>query len=312
MNPDNVNPLDFARDLDFQKILTNPILDIAARFWEEDRYEAFKICYRSMRVVDDLVDNRKATGDRISDLEKRQFGALINDWVEAIHATSADDSLQRQLIDTITHFNIPRWPWRRLARSMIFDLNNDGFASYRVFLRYTKGAAVAPASIFMHLCGVSQGVGGYRTPRFDIRKTSRALALFSYLVHIIRDFEKDQKSNLNYIADDIMATHKLSRASLKRVAHGEPIGDNFRDLMRQYRGLAEFYQKKARRMIDLTLPALKPRYQLSLEMIYSLYSQIFERIDPDNGRFTGAELNPSPEEIQARIDQTIARFGSNN
>jgi hypothetical protein len=52
--------IDFAIDVEFDKILTNPILDIAARFWEKDRYEAFKVCYRSMRVIDDLVDNRKA------------------------------------------------------------------------------------------------------------------------------------------------------------------------------------------------------------------------------------------------------------
>ena len=54
---------------DFQDILTNPILDIAARFWDDERYDAFKICYRSMRVVDNLVDDRKSSGDGISRVE---------------------------------------------------------------------------------------------------------------------------------------------------------------------------------------------------------------------------------------------------
>lgn len=62
--------LDFDRNLDFQQILTNPILDIAARFWEDERYEAFKICYRSMRFIDDMVDDRKIVSLRISEVEK--------------------------------------------------------------------------------------------------------------------------------------------------------------------------------------------------------------------------------------------------
>ena len=45
---------------------------------------------------------------------------------------------------------------------------------------------------------------------------------------------------------------------------------------------------------------LQPRYRLSLEMIYQLYLQIFERIDPQQGTFTGAELQPEPAEIDRR------------
>ncbi|MCK4574677.1 MAG: squalene/phytoene synthase family protein [candidate division Zixibacteria bacterium] len=311
MKSDNTNPFDFARELDFQQILTNPILDIAARFWEDDRYEAFKICYRSMRVVDDLIDDRKATGDEISAHEKTQYAALVNDWVEAIHATTAQEQLQRLLIETIVRFNIPRWPWQRLARSMVYDLHHDGFASYRVFLRYAKGAAVAPASIFMHLCGISSTSDGYRPPEFNVRKASRPLALFSYLVHIIRDFEKDQKSNLSYFADNLLAAHGLNRAIMRQVADGGDIPAGFRALMHQYRDFAAYYRGRARLMIDSVFPVLQPRYRLSLEIIYSLYSQIFERIDPDKGRFTTVELNPSPEEIQKRINATIAAFRSN-
>ena len=61
--------LDFAVNLDFSEILTNPILDIAARFWDDDRYAAFKICYRSMRLIDDLVDERKESGGPITQQE---------------------------------------------------------------------------------------------------------------------------------------------------------------------------------------------------------------------------------------------------
>ena len=63
MTPSKDQTLDFAREIPFDEILTNPILDIAARVWEQDRYDAFKICYRSMRRLDDLVDHRKETGE---------------------------------------------------------------------------------------------------------------------------------------------------------------------------------------------------------------------------------------------------------
>ena len=62
---------------DFEKILTNPILDIAARVWETDRYDAFKTCYRSMRWIDDLVDNRKALKLPITIEESRQMKSTM-------------------------------------------------------------------------------------------------------------------------------------------------------------------------------------------------------------------------------------------
>ena len=58
-------------------------------------------------------------------------------------------------------------------------------------------------------------------------------------------------------------------------------------------------------MLDRFSPHLESPYQLSLEVLYALYLQTFERIDPGGANFTTEELNPSPEEIQHRIDLTI-------
>ena len=44
-----VDDLAFTEELDFGKVLKNPILDIAARFWEDDRYDSFKTCYLCAR-----------------------------------------------------------------------------------------------------------------------------------------------------------------------------------------------------------------------------------------------------------------------
>ncbi|HRZ21963.1 MAG TPA: hypothetical protein P5184_09860, partial [Bacteroidales bacterium] len=57
---------------------------------------------------------------------------------------------------------------------------------------------------------------------------------------------------------------------------------------------------------------LKPRYMLSLQIIFHLYLKIFERIDPDRGTFTTAELNPSPEEVKISVMECIREFIEGN
>lgn len=296
---------------EFHEILTNPILDIAARFWDDERYDAFKICYRSMRIIDDLIDDRKATGRRILKVEIQQLTSMLNDLVETAGSGAPCDSFTKELIETRARFLIPFWPWQRLSKSMLYDLHHDGFRTFQVFLRYSEGAAIAPASVFVHLCGVTKKNGYYHTPQFDIRKVARPLALFAYLVHIIRDFQTDQKNNLNYLADVLITENGLNRQKLRGIAEGEKITPGFRKLMEKYYNFAEYYRQKARWTLDKAGVYLEQRYRLSLEVIYSLYLQIYERIDLQRGGYTTAELSPSPEEVQDRIGLTISSFKPN-
>lgn len=297
--------LDFVSQPDFEKILTNPILDIAARFWDEERYEAFRLTYRSMRIIDDLVDNRKATGRKITEQEKAVLKGMINDWLRAFIERNPYDDFQRQLLETLEKFQIPKWPWQRLAKAMVYDLEHNGFESLPVYLRYTEGAAIAPASIFMHLCGVTKDGERYNKPHFDIRKAARPLAIFSYLVHIVRDFEKDQNENLNYFARDLLRQNNLTEADLKPIAQTGEYPDSFRSLMATYHHITDYYRNKSRQLLNQLLPTLDDKYRLSLELIYHLYLQIFERIDPINGSFSTAALNPTPSEVKTRIEKTI-------
>jgi phytoene/squalene synthetase len=164
----------------------------------------------------------------------------------------------------------------------------------------------------MHLCGVQKTERGYIPPDFNLRYAVRPLAIFSYLVHILRDFQADQLQNLNYFPDSMLSAYRLDLAELKAIATGGTIPDRFRELMAKYQELTERYRLQARSHIDGILPFLQPRYRLSLELIYNLYLQIFEKIDPHHGHFTKEESNPSPDEIQWRIEQTISSFNSTN
>ena len=160
----------------------------------------------------------------------------------------------------------------------------------------------------MHLCGVVKDNGSYRAPQFDIRNVARPAALFAYLVHIIRDFQTDQKNNLNYFAANLMSEFGLKSSMLKDIAYGSEINPGFRKLIEKYYNYIDYYRRSALHSIEIAGPYLEPRYIMSLEIIYNLYFQIFERIDVLNGTFTSSELNPTPEEIRNKLESTMASY----
>jgi phytoene/squalene synthetase len=143
---------------------------------------------------------------------------------------------------------------------------------------------------------------------YDIRKAARDLAIFSYLTHIMRDFEKDQKAGLNYFAESILRHAGITTREVRELAESGKVDGRLREVFRIYHATARRYQQKARAVVDSTLVQLEPRYQLSLELIFALYSQIFERINPATGTFGKSELNPTPEEVAEAVQLTIERF----
>ena len=301
--------IDFLEELDFSQILTNPILDIAATVWEDDRYEAFKVCYRSMRIVDDMVDNLKSTRSGVDPDEAPKVAQMIHQWIAALHRGDHTDPFSAALLGTIKRFHMPLWPWERLSRAMIYDLNHDGFSSFIGFLRYTEGAAIAPAAVFMHLCGVSRSSHElYQPPAFDIREAARPLAIFSYLVHIMRDFQKDRREGLNYFADNILSLHQVTRSDLDQSADSGCPTEPVRALLTTYSRIAEYYRQKARSVMASVKPLLEDRYQLSWELIYDLYDQIYQRVNLHSPTFDLASIQPPPDRIQARIRKTISDF----
>ncbi|HEY3390766.1 MAG TPA: hypothetical protein VGK38_14405, partial [Prolixibacteraceae bacterium] len=159
-----------------------------------------------------------------------------------------------------------------------------------------------------HLCGIVSANDEYKEPFFDVRNAATPCAVFSYIVHIIRDFQKDQHNNLNYFADDLIAKYGLDREQLKSISNGADIPRGFRELIREYYQLADEYRLKTYRMIQEVKPFVGPRYQLSLEIIFDLYLMVFERINPDSGLFTAAELNPTAKEIRERVYRAILAF----
>jgi len=295
--------------IDFEKIVEHPNILIAARFWDEERYCAAKVCYKFMRAIDDLIDDYKSEHKTIAPDEKLQFETDVNTWINTILLASQNNPEQKELIETVRKFHIPSWPLEAFAKSMIYDIYNDSFPTMQAFLDYAAGASVAPASIFVHLCGLKQENGEYREPAFDVKNAATSCAVFSYLVHIIRDFVKDHTHNLNYFPEDLMQKNGLNRENLLAMAQGGKITQGFREMIRELYTVADEYRQKTYDIKEEIKPMLEPNSQLSLEIIFALYLMVFERIDIDNGTFTTEELNPTPEEIKAKVWKVITEFG---
>jgi phytoene/squalene synthetase len=308
MNDQTVLYLDTFNTIDFEKIIDHPNILIAANFWEAERYKAAKVCYKVMRYIDDLVDNYKTEHPVITEAEQKELTANVEGWLRLLKNGSKEAVPNQELLETFEAFKIPIWPMEAFAKSMIYDISHDGFASLQAFLEYAEGASVAPAAIFVHLCGLNDVNGQYNEPTFDVQKAARACAVFSYLVHIIRDFQKDQFNHLQYFADDLVAKHGLNRTKLNAMAHGAPIEHGFREMIREYLVVANEYRLKTYDIIQEIKPQLCPRCQLSLDIIFNLYLMVYERIDVSNSNFTTEELNPTAEEVKKRVHETILAF----
>ena len=296
--------------IDFDKIVDHPNILIAAHFWESERYEAAKTCYKFMRAIDDLIDNYKSEHHTISQIDKANFENDVNTWINTVLNLTRYNDAQNELTETIQRFRIPSWPLEAFAKSMVYDIYHDGFPTLQAFLNYAGGASVAPASIFVYLCGMTKVDGEYIPPAFDVKEVAMPCAIFSYLVHIIRDFVKDHTHNLNYFPDDLIMKYNLDRTKLLEMAQGGEITQGFREMIRVLYTVADEYRIKTYNIMQEIIPKLESRSRLSLEIIFDLYLMVFERIDIKNGTFSHEELNPTPLEIKQRVRKVIGEFNS--
>lgn len=292
--------------IDFDSIEKHPNILIAARFWDDRRYRAAKVCYRFMRMIDDFIDDRKARDASISCFEKEVLTERVNNWIKCLGGSPDHDPFLADLADTIATFDIPLKLFHNFAKSMLFDINHNGFSTLEEFLEYAEGASVAPASVFVHLCCLSEENDEYKPADFDVVEVARPCAIFSYIVHIIRDFQVDQRNNLNYFALDILQRNDLDPSDLRRIAQGGAITDSFRNVIGEYYNLALKYEEQTFSKIQMVSKKIGGRYLLSLQIIYNLYKQVFDRIDIRNGTFTTEELNPTPQEVRENVMEIVS------
>ena len=297
--------------IDFEHIDKHPNILVAARIWDDPRYNAARICYKFMRMIDDHIDNRRAKEEAITCLERKMMTDQVNEWIDCLYKTDHEDPALIELVDTVSRFHIPLQLFHNFTKSMLYDINNEGFNSIGEFLEYAEGASVAPASVFVHLCCLTEKDQVYLPADFDIIKVARPCAIFSYIVHIIRDFQQDQLENLNYFATDILEKNGLHPSDLKTIARGETVPPSFRMVIGEYYELARKYEAETLEILEVLSPRLRGRYLFSLHLIYQLYKMVFDRIDPEKGDFTTRELNPTPEELRDKVMEVASAWTYN-
>jgi phytoene/squalene synthetase len=141
-----------------------------------------------------------------------------------------------------------------------------------------------------------------------VKEAAMPCAIFSYLVHIIRDFVKDHTHNLNYFPEDLMMENGLNRENLLEMAQGAPLSPGFRKMIAELYDEANKYRIKTLEVMKKIKPGLDNRSRLSLDIIFSLYMMVFDRINVENGTFTTVELNPTAQEIKERVKLVIERY----
>jgi phytoene/squalene synthetase len=234
-------------------------------------------------------------------MEKEVLTRKVNDWIACLVMNPDHDPLIKELIQTIETYKIPLELFHNFARSMLFDIDHNGFSTLEEFLEYAEGASVAPASVFVHLCCLKEENGEFSAPDVDVIAAARPCAIFSYIVHIIRDFQDDQQHNLNYFALDILEKYNLNPDDLKLIANGGTLAPSFRNVVREYLELARKYEEETLQEIEKLSKILNGRNLFSLHVIYHLYKQVYKRIDVEHGNFTSVELNPTPRENREAV-----------
>lgn len=168
------------------------------------RYHLFTSTYASMRVLDDAVDVDFLSKDR-ADRERSRPAALatIDRWVEQVESASrgefeaGSDAFEPRIFTVLNRYlaesDLGCGPFHRLAGAMRHDARETELSTWDDFLAYCEGASVAPASVFIYILACRLE-GGERTT-LDLPKPpeeyARAMALFCYCVHILRDLGKD-------------------------------------------------------------------------------------------------------------------------
>lgn len=257
-----------------------------------EKRRAFEASYATMRVIDDFVDDdflarpaavREATRgealDRIADWISRAEGAIAGQG-DLPPEQDETDRLFPALRLTIGRSDLDAAPWRALGEAMRFDVEERPLRNWQDFEEYCTGATVAPAAIFLYVLQAEVTAEGRLKAGLSspaLMDQARDMAVFCYLVHILRDFGKDaaRGGQLLTLPEEAFATQGLSRAQVEREpTKAMPI---LRDLVIR----AGDCRRAARAMADRLKPELRSVEAGILESLLTIYERIHDDLIRD-------------------------------
>lgn len=193
----------------------------------------FYPAYCAMRVIDDEVDDVfLALADSERDAARPSVAARVEQWrhdaaasLEGRYVATGDTEDARifsAMNATLGRSNMGTKAFHGLADAMQRDVAERPLALWDEFLDYTEGAAVAPAAVFVFILAakVKRDGSSHTSLSKPCADYARHLAIFSYLVHILRDLKADAERAPQHLTlpDDLLAQAGLTKAQLQHAA----------------------------------------------------------------------------------------------
>lgn len=283
-----------------QKIAAEITRKSASNLWfvgqalSAKRRRLFEASYATMRLIDDFVDDeflaraadmraesRDAARSRVLAWEAACCAAIANQHPKDSGGNAQEAAVIAALREAAEHSDVPDAPWRALARAMAFDIAEHPLTTWADFEDYCEGATVAPAAVFLFVLQAESRSGHLRAGLSgeELADQARDMAIFCYLVHIVRDFAKDTEKGgqLVTIPSEVFASHGLTRD------HPSGEGRSVLPLLEDLVARAGLYRLKARAMADSLIPLMGLAEGKILDALLSIYERLHDGLldDPD-------------------------------
>ncbi|RED51048.1 phytoene/squalene synthase family protein [Aestuariispira insulae] len=194
-------------DLDFCASITRrggSNLWLVSRALPKAKRSLFAATYASMRFIDDYVDDEYqllCEHERIS--KQAEALSVLESWKaqarQAITGSASDldphhaiAPVFRAMAATVGNSDLGERPWLALSAAMHSDIQNSPLETWDDFYGYAEGATVAPTAVYLYILLCKNEGSEYQLDlESDLFDLAREMAIFCYLVHIIRDLCKD-------------------------------------------------------------------------------------------------------------------------
>ncbi|MEO5332655.1 MAG: squalene/phytoene synthase family protein [Magnetococcus sp. YQC-5] len=263
-------------------------LFLVSRLLGAKKRRLFITAYAAMRVVDDLVDETFLAGDDQERAECRgHVLAQIAHWRgQALAAAQGcyqpymdafEPMVFLGLNETAGVSDLGPEPWTALAAAMEHDVNEQEIVSWQDFLDYCEGATVAPAATFAYILACEVREGRYvlgQHPGY-CQDHVRDMAIFCYLIHIIRDLARDvtKHAQLITIPGEMLDAANLERATLAQSLDRK---DSMEILIRSLLAQAKHHLLVGQQIIDqIPMQSLE---KMILHRLLGKYIKLFRRL----------------------------------